>query len=147
MHQNVYRLPHLRQKYIKAKFPINCHTAWWLRGSGDVHWPQNLGLPQNSTTRTKQVWILYWLKYLRAGVFLVVVAFSSCARIFGRMFNNSFTACAFFFLFFLKWRLACTHLFHSLGQDQSTVAQRAELTVTEWVYACLGNLPPALLAE
>ena len=28
----------------------------------------------------------------------------------------------------LKWRLACAHLFHSLGQDQSTVAQQAETT-------------------
>ena len=62
---------------------------------------------------------------------------------FGRMFNNSFPARTFFlfFFFFLKWRLACAHLFHSLGQDQSTVAQRAETTVTEHsliscVWAC-----------
>ena len=34
-------------------------------------------------------------------------------------------------LFFFKWRLAQTYLFHSLGQDQSTVAQRAEMTVTK----------------
>ena len=46
---------------------------------------------------------------------------------FGRMFNNSFPACTFF----LKWRLAHANKFHSLGQDQSTVAQRAETTVTE----------------
>ena len=51
---------------------------------------------------------------------------------FGRMFDNSFPACAFFFLFFFcKCRLAHTHLFHSLGQDQSTVAQQAETTVTK----------------
>ena len=43
---------------------------------------------------------------------------------FGRMFDNSFPACAFFF--FLKWRLGRTHLFHSLRQDQTTVAQRAK---------------------
>ena len=30
--------------------------------------------------------------------------------------------------FLLKWRLARAHWFHSLGQDQSTVAQRAETT-------------------
>ena len=50
------------------------------------------------------------------------------------MFDNSFPACAVFFplfFFFLKWRLARAHLFHSLGQDQSTVAQRAKTTVTE----------------
>ena len=32
--------------------------------------------------------------------------------------------------FFFKWRLARANI-HSLGQDQSTVAQRAETTVTE----------------
>ena len=47
-------------------------------------------------------------------VVVVVVAFPSHARIF-----------------FLKWRLARAHKFHSLSQDQSTVAQRAEKTVTE----------------
>ena len=31
--------------------------------------------------------------------------------------------------FFLKWRLARAHSFHSLCQDQSTVAQRAESTL------------------
>ena len=54
---------------------------------------------------------------------------------FGRGFDNSYPACAFsfflsFFLFF-KRRLARAHKFHSLGQDQSTVAQRAETTMTE----------------
>ena len=44
------------------------------------------------------------------------------------MFNNSFPAYAFFFFFF-EWRLGRAHLFHSLGQDQSTVAQRAEAAV------------------
>ena len=38
---------------------------------------------------------------------------------------------ALFFFFFLKCRLARTHLFRCLGQDQSTVAQRAETTVSE----------------
>ena len=46
----------------------------------------------------------------------------------GRMLDHSFPAYA---LFFLKWRLACPHLFNSLRQDQSTVVQRAETTVTE----------------
>ena len=60
---------------------------------------------------------------------------------FGRMFDNLFPASAFsffffsffflFFFFFNKWRLDRAHLFHFLGQDQSTVAQRAETTVTE----------------
>ena len=38
----------------------------------------------------------------------------------GGRFNDSLHACAFFF--FLKW-IAHAHQFHSLGQDQSTVAQ------------------------
>ena len=33
--------------------------------------------------------------------------------------------------YFLKWRFACAHQFHSLGQDQSTVAQRTETTVAK----------------
>ena len=37
----------------------------------------------------------------------------------------------FFFFLFLKWRLGCAHYFHSLGQDQSTVAHQAETTVAE----------------
>ena len=36
------------------------------------------------------------------------------------MFDNSFPTCAFFF-----------HFCHSLGQDQSTIAQPAEMTVAE----------------
>ena len=34
-------------------------------------------------------------------------------------------------LLFLKWKLGRTHYFHSLGQAQSTVAQRAETTMAE----------------
>ena len=55
----------------------------------------------------------------------------------GRMFDNSFPACPFFFslsfFFFFRWRLARAHQFRSLtlSQDQSTVAQRSETTVTE----------------
>ena len=47
----------------------------------------------------------------------------------GRMFDHSFVAFALFF--FLKWRSARAHQLHSLCQDQSTVAQRAEMTVAE----------------
>ena len=36
-----------------------------------------------------------------------------------------------FFFFFFKWRLAWAYYFHSLGQDQSPVAQWAETTVAE----------------
>ena len=55
---------------------------------------------------------------------------------FGRMFDNSFPH-LYFFLFFKveissckKWRLAQANWFHSLGQDQSTVVQQAERTIT-----------------
>ena len=49
---------------------------------------------------------------------------------FWRMFNHSFPACAFF-CFLLKWRLPHAHWFHSSYWDQSTVAQRAEMTVAK----------------
>ena len=50
------------------------------------------------------------------------------------MFHHSFPACGFLLLLFcfvLKWRIARAHLFLSLGQDQTTVAQRVETTVTK----------------
>ena len=63
----------------------------------------------------------------------------------GRMFDHSFPVCAFF-SFFLKWRLAHTHKFHSSGQDQSTVAQPAEMTVAmcfltscKWAHFQIGS--------
>ena len=49
---------------------------------------------------------------------------------FGRMFDHSFPACAFLFLFF-KVENRLRTLISLLGQDQSTVAQRAETTVAE----------------
>ena len=47
---------------------------------------------------------------------------------FGRRLAHPIPAYAFFFL---KWRLACAHKFHTLCQNQSTVAQRTETTVAE----------------
>ena len=47
----------------------------------------------------------------------------------GRMFDHSFPDKAFLFvclfvcLFVFKWIIARTHEFHSLGQDQSIMAQ------------------------
>ena len=64
-------------------------------------------------------------------VALAVVAFSSRARICGEcwtIYSPPAPPPPFFFFFFW-WRLACAHWFRSLGQDQSTVAQRAETTV------------------
>ena len=46
------------------------------------------------------------------------------------MCDNLFPARAFFFFF--KWKLGRTHLLHSLGQDQSTLAPRAETTAAEF---------------
>ena len=64
--------------------------------------------------------------YTVARFTMLVVAFSSLSRIGGEG-GHSFPACAFS----LKWRSACAHRFHFLGQDQFTVAQRAKTTVTE----------------
>ena len=56
---------------------------------------------------------------------------------FGRMFDNSFPACASIFFFFLfKWRLARANQLHPSGQDLFTVVQRAETTVTECFMTC-----------
>ena len=60
---------------------------------------------------------------------MVVVAFFHACKDSGRMFNHLFPPALFFF--FLKRKLACAHQFHLLCHDQSTVAQRAEMTVAE----------------
>ena len=54
---------------------------------------------------------------------LVVVAFSLQARILFESLTNHSLSVLFCMFCFLKWRSACLHLFHSLGQDQFTVAQ------------------------
>ena len=50
---------------------------------------------------------------------------------FGEDFRPFIPPYAFFVVVFFKWRLARANYFHSLGQDQSTVVQRVETTVTE----------------
>ena len=59
---------------------------------------------------------------------VVVVFFFLSFEDLGRMFDNSFLACTFFFLSFfnLKWRIGHAYKLHFFGQDQSSVAQRAE---------------------
>ena len=83
----------------------------------------------------------------------VVVFFPSLERILGEC-TTIHSLPMLFLLFFFRWRLTCTCSFHSIGQNQSTVAQRAEMTVAKCsltscvsahsdfagsrVYACLG---------
>ena len=59
---------------------------------------------------------------------MVVVASSSLAKIMGECLTTHSLPSLFVLL---KWRLAHVHQFHSLGQDKSTVAQRAETTVAK----------------
>ena len=65
--------------------------------------------------------------------FSMVLASSSLARNLGECTTfHSAPSLYFCFLFVcLKWKLARAHFFHFLGQNQSTVAQRAETTVAE----------------
>ena len=73
-------------------------------------------------------WFMLNLAWLGNGDICVeLCGFFLACRDFGRIFHHSFLSSAFFF--FLKWRLACAHYFHSLSQDQSTVAQRDKMTV------------------
>ena len=65
-----------------------------------------------------------------------VVAFSLHARILGEC--STIHSPPVLFFFFSKWRLARVNYFHSVGQDQSTVAQRVETTVTErYLTSCM----------
>ena len=63
---------------------------------------------------------------------MCLAAFSLLARIWREdPMSHSLPAPVFFFFFFggvVKWRSSYAHLSHSLGQDQSTVAQQAEMT-------------------
>ena len=52
-------------------------------------------------------------------------------RGFGENLRPFIPRMRFWFVCFLKWRLAGAHQFHSLCQDQSTVPQRAEMTVAK----------------
>ena len=56
--------------------------------------------------------------------------FLACEDFWGR-FDESLLACAFLFACLFKWRSVYARQFHSFGQDQSTVVQRAETTVDE----------------
>ena len=91
-----------------------------------------------------ELWVSWREVYARAAV--AKCRFFLARADFGRMFDKSFPACAFLFLFF-KWRLGRVHLFHSLGQGQSTAAQRIETTAAEcsltscvWARFLIGSL-------
>ena len=59
--------------------------------------------------------------------------FSLACKDFGGRFNHSFSACVFNVVVVLvvKCRSACAQQSHSLGQNKSTVAQQAEMTVVK----------------
>ena len=59
---------------------------------------------------------------------LVVVAFFLACEDFGRMFDHSFPACAFFF----KVEISSRTLIPLFRQGSVPVAKRAEKTVTEY---------------
>ena len=55
---------------------------------------------------------------------ILMVAFSSLARIWGECSTIHSPPALFFFFFpFFEMEISSTHLIHSVGQDQSTVAQ------------------------
>ena len=69
------------------------------------------------------------------------MAFFSHAKICGEGLTNHFSLVLFFFFFFPEQTSAHAHLFHSLGLDQSTVAQRSEMTMEERSLKCSKTLP------
>ena len=85
----------------------------------------------------------YHAKWQRSHFLFMVVAFSLLTRILGESLTIHSSPALFFFL---KWRLARTHEFHFLGQDQSTIAQWPEMTVAEcflsscmWAHFLIGS--------
>ena len=67
---------------------------------------------------------------------MVVASFLAC-KDFWRRLDHSFHASNFFF--FLKWKLVPTHLFHSVGQDQSTVAQWVFPDELQWAHFLISS--------
>ena len=47
-------------------FSYKLDLQWWLRGSSDVRWPQNLGPPKNPAQWTTRDRVPYAPKYLQA---------------------------------------------------------------------------------
>ena len=64
-------------------------------------------------------------------VVVAVVALSVLGRILGECSTIHSPPALLFVFVCLKWRLARPHYLKCLFQDQSTVAQRAEITVTK----------------
>ena len=60
-------------------------------------------------------------KFFSVGLYCIEVAFSLCVR-------KAWWIIPCLNFFFFKWRSARRHLFYSLGQNQSTVAQQAKMT-------------------
>ena len=79
---------------------------------------------ENLEDRPPECWCFTGMEYICSGRWL-----------FPRLRGFGENVRPFFFLsfFFLKWKLARAHEFHSLGQNQSTMAQQAETTVT-WAF-------------
>ena len=74
---------------------------------------------------------LFVVVFVKGYVVVVVVAFSSLARILGVRFDDSFPACVSFFFFKVEISSRTSFPLFSCCQEQSTVAQRAETTVAE----------------
>ena len=55
------------------------------------------------------------------------------------MFDHSFPACASFLSFLFEVEISSRTLIHSLRQDQSTVVQRAAMTVAECSLTLFGD--------
>ena len=145
---NTFPFPHFLNLFIFFFFAITLDPLSWIRqhhiarvlsisiNSAPIHisvmlpimilWRTSNNLPRQS------VQLLWWF-------------FSHLQGFWGKVWQ--FIPHLHFFLFFLffsmKWRLAHAHQFHFLGQDQSTVALRAETTVAESsLWACFPDMFP-----
>ena len=71
-------------------------------------------------------------------VIVIVMAFFLHSRIWGECSTIDFAPAPFFLLLFFKVEISSCTLIPFLGQDQSTVAQRAETTVTKcFLMSCM----------
>ena len=119
---NLLTLAHVLNITGSVRVKIGC-LIWLL----DLSSPSDRHMSFSQSAQAYQLTSLHRLARCFSIITVVMVAFSSRAKIWGECSTIHSPPA----LFFLKWRLARSHLIHSLGQDQPTVAERAEATVTE----------------
>ena len=116
------------QKYDGEGFWKSGLKEGWSLIRGSVAWKYKGKVSQNVVLKVGFSLIRGSIASHSIFEHMVVVTFGSLTRIVG---ESSMIHSPPGLFFSLQWRPTHTHKFHFLGQDQSTVAQRAEMTLAK----------------